>query len=153
MLNSKYQQTSATNRVAAVLTFFVLIVFALSMAIFSRDTVRAGDSQDKTGEQSEKQKDEPVQPMDKTTRPTILYQEKARYTKEARDNKTEGTVLLSVVFGADATLGSIKVVRGLPDGLTENAIEAARKIRFKPAEKDGKPVSVRGSLEYYFRLD
>jgi len=46
----------------------------------------------------------------------------------------------------------IKVVRGLPHGLNENAIEATKKIRFKPAVKDGKPVSVRGQLEFTFIL-
>jgi len=153
MLNSKSQSPSAANRVAATFTFLVLIVFALSMAIFSRDTARAGDSQEKTGEQGEKQKDDSVQQMDRSLRPTILYQEKAQYTKEARDNKIEGKVMLSVVFGADATLSGIRVVRGLPDGLTQEAIKAARKIQFKPAEKDGKPVSVRGILEYTFRLE
>lgn len=150
MLNFQSQSTSATpaaNRAVAGLSVSILIAFALALAAFSRGEIRAQDAQ------NQKQPDEQVQPMDRTTRPTILYQEKAQYTKEARDNKVEGTVLLSVVFGADARLRGIKVVRALPDGLTENAIEAAEKIRFKPAEKDGKPVSVRGILEYSFRLD
>jgi len=34
----------------------------------------------------------------------------------------------------------VRVVRGLPDGLTEQAIAAARQAKFKPAMKDGKPV-------------
>jgi hypothetical protein len=41
---------------------------------------------------------------------------------------------------------------GLPYGLMEKAIEAARAIRFEPAMKDGKPVSVRGRVEMGFRL-
>jgi hypothetical protein len=40
----------------------------------------------------------------------------------------------------------------LPDGLTEKAIEAAKKIRFNPAVKNGAPVSVRGQLEFSFNL-
>jgi TonB family protein len=146
MLNFQSQLTTATNRAVAGLAVSVLIAFALALAAFSRGEVHAQEAQ------NEKQQDEQVQPMDRTTRPTILYQEKAEYTKEARDNEVEGTVLLNVVFGADARLHNIRVVRGLPDGLTEKAIEAAEKIRFKPAEKDGKPVSVRGTLEYSFRL-
>ena len=95
---------------------------------------------------------DPVELMDSSLRPTILYREKAQYTKEAKDNKVEGTVVLSVVFGADGQIGDVKVIRGLPDGLTQKAIEAASKIRFEPAMKDGQPVSVRGNLEYSFRL-
>jgi len=96
---------------------------------------------------------DPIQPMDASLRPTILYREKAEYTQEAKDNKVEGTVVLSVVFGADGQLGDIRVIRGLPHGLTQKAIEATSKIRFEPAMKDGQPVSVRGALEFSFNLD
>ena len=85
-------------------------------------------------------------------RPTILYREKAEYTQEARDNGVEGTVQLSMVFGADGQIRDLKIVRGLPHGLTEKAIEAANKIRFEPATKDGQPVNVRGMVEYSFKL-
>jgi TonB family protein len=95
---------------------------------------------------------DPVEQMNASMRPTILYREKAQYTQEAKDNKVEGTVVLSVVFGADGQIGEVKVIRGLPHGLTQKAIEAASKIRFEPAMKDGKPVSVRRMLEYSFKL-
>jgi putative ABC transport system permease protein len=62
-----------------------------------------------------------------------------------------GTVVLSIVFGADGNIKAIRVESGLPYGLTEEAIKAARAIRFEPAMKDGKPVSVRGTLEIGFR--
>jgi len=85
-------------------------------------------------------------------RPKILYQEKARYTEVARLNAVQGTVMLSVVFDASSQITNIRVVRGLPDGLTQCAIHAAQKIRFQPATKDGAPVSVRGTLESSFNL-
>jgi TonB family protein len=97
--------------------------------------------------------DDPIQPMTSSLRPTISYREKAQYTQEAKDNKVEGQVVLSVVFGADGQLGDVNVIRGLPYGLTQRAIEAASKIHFEPAVKDGQPVSVRGSLEFTFKLD
>jgi TonB family protein len=96
---------------------------------------------------------DPIQPMTSSTRPTILYKEKAQYTREAEDNKIEGTVVLSVVFGADGQIGDLRVIRSLPHGLTQKAIEAASKIRFNPAVKDGQPISVRGNIEYTFNLD
>jgi len=40
----------------------------------------------------------------------------------------------------------------LPDGLTEMATEAARKIRFIPAIKDGRFVSMWMELQYNFNL-
>jgi len=43
-------------------------------------------------------------------------------------------------------------VRAVPNGLTEAAIRAAKRIRFVPATKDGKPVSMWMTLEYNFSL-
>jgi TonB family protein len=85
-------------------------------------------------------------------RPTILYKEKAKYTEEARQNKVQGIVVLNVIFTAEGRITNVRVVRGLPDGLTEKAIEAAQRIRFNPATKNGAPVSVRGNLEFSFNL-
>ncbi len=95
---------------------------------------------------------EQVEPMNTALKPTILYRERAIYTDRARDEKVSGNVVLSVVFGADGKIRNIRVIRGLPFGLTDNAIQATLKIRFKPAMKDGKPVSVRGTLEFTFSL-
>lgn len=85
-------------------------------------------------------------------RPKILYRELAKYTDLAYENKVEGTVLLSVVFTKDATVNGIRVIRGLPNGLTESAIAAVKRIRFEAARKDGKPVSVRGKVEISFKI-
>lgn len=90
--------------------------------------------------------------LTRTTRPQILYKEKARYTLEAKENQVQGEVLLSVIFSADGQITGIEVLKGLPYGLTESAIEAAQKIRFQPASKDGQAVSVRGTLAYGFTL-
>ncbi|MBO0857419.1 MAG: energy transducer TonB [Chloracidobacterium sp.] len=90
--------------------------------------------------------------MSEKLKPTILYRERAKYTEEARLNKVEGIVLLTLVFGADGRIHDIRLARGLPHGLTETAIEAAQKIRFQPAVQNGKPVSVQATLEFTFNL-
>ncbi len=96
--------------------------------------------------------DRSILPMTAELKPTILYREKARYTEEAKNNGVQGTVVLQIVFHVSGKITDIRVIRGLPHGLTENAIEAAKRIRFEPAKKDGKPVSVRGVLEFSFNL-
>jgi len=60
--------------------------------------------------------------------------------------------VLSIVFRANGRITDIKVIRGLPYGLSACAIDAAKKIRFRPAIRDGQPVSVRGSVEFNFTL-
>jgi TonB family protein len=97
--------------------------------------------------------DDIVKQMSVNLKPTILYKEKAKYTELARQNEIEGTVVLNVIFGVDGRITDFNVVRGLPDGLTEEAIKAAQLIRFEPAVKNGERVSVRGNLEYSFNLD
>jgi TonB family protein len=95
-----------------------------------------------------------VRQMSASVRPTILYKEKAEYTPEARANKIQGSVVLNVLFTIDGQVTEIRVVRGLPDGLTEKAIEAARRTRFQPAvDNNGAPVNVRGNIEFAFQLD
>ena len=74
------------------------------------------------------------------------------YTKEARKNQIEGTVILHCVFTASGQVTNIQVISWLPDGLTEHAIEAAQNIKFKPAMKDGHPVSMYMELQYHFHL-
>jgi TonB family protein len=93
-----------------------------------------------------------TEPMTKDLRPTINYREKAKYTEIARTNRVQGTVVLQAVFGSNGEMQNIRVIRGLPDGLTRKAIEATRKIKFDPATRNGKPVSVRGALEFSFNL-
>lgn len=85
-------------------------------------------------------------------RPTILYKERAKYTEEARQQKIQGTVVLSLIFGADGRIHDVRVVHSLPFGLTEEAITATQKIRFTPAVHNGRAVSVRMQLEYNFML-
>jgi TonB family protein len=75
-----------------------------------------------------------------------------RYTDAARANKTEGTVTLRVLVSADGDVQQVRVIRGLPDGLTEQAIAAAREAKFKPAMKDGKAVPCWMVLEMNFNL-
>jgi TonB family protein len=74
------------------------------------------------------------------------------YTKEARRNGIQGFVVLKLLFTADGKISRVRVIKGLRDGLTVNAIRAACKIKFKPAMKGGQPVARWVTAEYLFRL-
>jgi tetratricopeptide (TPR) repeat protein len=94
----------------------------------------------------------PIIPFTNSIRPTILYREKAKYTEEARQAKVSGTVDLQVIFRSDGALVIQRVIEYLPYGLTLTAVDAASKVQFKPAIKDGSPVSIRGPLTYTFNI-
>jgi TonB family protein len=82
----------------------------------------------------------------------VLSKPEPQYTEDARKNQITGTVVLRAVFTSGGQVTSIRAVSGLPFGLTERAIAAARQIRFTPATKDGRPVSMYIQLEYNFNL-
>ena len=86
------------------------------------------------------------------TKARLIKKPEPAYTEKARGAQITGTVILKCIFAADGTVKNIHVVSGLPYGLTERAIEAARKIKFIPAVKDGKNVSMWMQLEYNFNL-
>ena len=77
-----------------------------------------------------------------TRKAKIRRADDPRYTKEAWQNDIRGRVLLRLVLCANGKVTNIEVLKGLPFGLTEKAIETTRKMKFRPAEKDGHPVSI-----------
>jgi TonB family protein len=89
---------------------------------------------------------------DVTRKADILYKPEPLYTFNARRNNVTGTVRLRMVLAADGTVQNIVPLATLPEGLTEQAIEAARDIEFKPASKDGRPVSQYVTVEYNFNI-
>jgi TonB family protein len=91
-------------------------------------------------------------PKDVTSKARVLSKPEPQYTEEARKNQVTGTVILRAVFSSTGQVTNISARAGLPYGLTDRAIAAARQIKFTPATKDGRPVSMYIQLEYNFNL-
>jgi TonB family protein len=89
---------------------------------------------------------------DVTTKARLISKPEPQYTEDARKNQITGTVVLKCVFSSGGQVTNISVRSGLPYGLTEKAIAAARQIKFVPATKDGHQVSMWMQLEYNFNL-
>jgi TonB family protein len=82
----------------------------------------------------------------------IVFKPTPEYTDEARSASIEGTVSLELEFTAAGEVRVLRVVRGLGHGLDEAAQRAALRIRFKPAQSDGRPVDSRATVHITFRL-
>jgi TonB family protein len=82
----------------------------------------------------------------------IISKPSARYTDAARQNQVQGTVKLRVQFLANGRIGIISPINGLGYGLTEQAMAAARGIKFEPAMRNGKPYTVVRIIEYSFTI-
>ena len=100
-------------------------------------------SEDEEKVDTSKKPDKPVQ---------ILSKPPPGYTREARQHGVQGQVILRALLSSEGHIARIRVQRGLPAGLTENAIRAACKIKFKPAMNAGQAVSRWVTLLYGFRL-
>ena len=72
------------------------------------------------------------------------------FPEEARRNNVRGRVRLRAVLGSDGVVRHVLVLEGLPFGMSEECVAAAKRIRFTPAVKDGRPVSQFVVLEYNF---
>ena len=82
----------------------------------------------------------------------IVFKPTPEYTDEARSARIEGTVSLELEFTAAGDVRVLRVVRGLGHGLDEAAQRASLRIRFKPAQSDGRPVDSRATVHITFRL-
>jgi protein TonB len=85
--------------------------------------------------------------------PVAISQVPPAYPMMARSARVEGEVKLEAVIRRDGTVGDIKVVQGLRMGCTEAAIEALKRWRFRPGERNGVPVDVYYVLTVGFRLN
>ncbi|MFN2501879.1 MAG: energy transducer TonB [Pyrinomonadaceae bacterium] len=94
----------------------------------------------------------PPRPVGVTQALKIVSKPRPGYTDAARQNNIQGTVILRVTFLGSGQIGSISPVKGLPNGLTEQAIAAARRISFEPAKRDGVGQSVTKQIEYSFSI-
>jgi protein TonB len=94
----------------------------------------------------------PPRPTGVTQPLKILSKPRPGYTDAARQNNVQGTVILRVTFLPSGQIGSISAVKGLPYGLTEQAIAAARQMRFEPAKRDGIGQAVTRQVEYTFSI-
>jgi TonB family protein len=83
--------------------------------------------------------------------PFVAAKAAPEYSAEARLAKLEGSVLLSLVVGADGQSSDIQVARPLGLGLDESAVENVRAWQFKPGTKAGSPVAVQVNEEVFFR--
>jgi TonB family protein len=82
----------------------------------------------------------------------IVFKPTPEYTDEARSARIEGTVSLELEFTAAGEVRVLRVVRGLGHGLDEAAQRAALRMRFTPAQSDGRAVDSRATVHITFRL-
>jgi periplasmic protein TonB len=81
----------------------------------------------------------PVPLASVATMPEALgdYDYSKDYPAEALRQGIEGEVVVRVLVAEDGAVAEARLVRGLGGGLSQKALELARRLRFKPARDDG----------------
>ena len=84
--------------------------------------------------------------------PTKIYSPQPLYTEDARRAGIQGVVILEAVVDADGTVRNVKILKGLPMGLDQSAVDAVMTWRYEPATLNGQPVPVYFTFTISFSL-
>ncbi|MGH9962365.1 MAG: TonB family protein, partial [Pyrinomonadaceae bacterium] len=82
----------------------------------------------------------------------IIAKPDPKWSDEELRRQGSGIIILSAVFCGSGKVTDIRVRRGMSEELDRKAVDAARKIRYIPAEKDGQKVSQWLQLEYRLNI-
>lgn len=84
--------------------------------------------------------------------PKVLHRVEPPYTREARANGIQGTVLIEVAVDETGKPGDVSVLSPIGFGLDSRAMDAVRQWRFQAGTKNGKPVRSVTTVEVKFRI-
>ena len=84
----------------------------------------------------------PMQISGNVLAPVRVHSPDPHYPEEARHARVQGVVILQTIIDKVGNVTDVSVLKGLPSGLTEAAVEAVSSWRFRPATLEGKPVAV-----------
>ncbi len=130
----------AERRVYAQAFAPVLACFFLAYSVAAFETQSKGD-------------DDPAEKVydlgPDVTPPRVIKQVRPRQST-GRGVRLVGSVTVALIVSSKGLPKEVRVVKGLDKDVDQSTVEAVEQWRFAPAQKDGKPVAVRVSLEIAF---
>ena len=84
--------------------------------------------------------------------PKILSTIQINYPEEAKKNGITGKVLLKILVSKTGFVDQVVVIKSIP-GLDKAALEAVKKLKFKPGKYQGKPVDTWIKLPINFEIE
>ena len=85
--------------------------------------------------------------------PVVIHRVEPLYTAEARAARVSGIVIVEALIDVQGNVASARVLKPLPFGLDQAALEAIGHWKFQPATKNGVTVPVAFNLTMNFRLE
>jgi protein TonB len=96
--------------------------------------------------------DHPVRVGGDVKAPVVTNRVEPKYTETARTARVTGVVIVEAIIDKTGHVDQVKVVKGLPMGLSEEAERAVRQWHFRPGTMNGQPVDVIFNLTVNFKL-
>lgn len=87
---------------------------------------------------------------DGITPPRITHHVNPQYPEDLNGVKVDGSVTIALVVTSKGLPDNPQVVKSLEKQVDRCAVEAVKQWRFAPAQKQGKPVAVRVTIEIEF---
>jgi protein TonB len=84
--------------------------------------------------------------------PVVIDRVDPDYPEIARKGKVAGVVIVEAIIDANGNVDQVKVIKGLPMGLSDAAVSAVKRWKFKPGTLNGQPVPVIFNLTVNFKL-
>lgn len=85
--------------------------------------------------------------------PIIVNRAQPDYTETARKARIAGVVIVEAIIDKNGNVDDVKIVKGLPMGLADEAVKAVKKWKFKPGTHNGRAVATIFNLTVNFKLD
>ena len=96
--------------------------------------------------------DKPVRVGGDVQAPVAINRIEPQYTELARKARIEGVVIIEAIIDRNGNVTDARVLKPLPLGLDQSALEAVKRWKFRPGTLNGQPVPVIYNLTVIFRL-
>jgi protein TonB len=100
----------------------------------------------------EPEPDGPIYVTGDVQKPEKISAPAPQYTEIARKARIQGVVIVQAIIDEQGNVTNVQVLKGLPMGLSESAVDAVKQWKFKPATLNAKPVAVYFNLTVNFQL-
>ncbi len=82
----------------------------------------------------------------------IVSQPIPSFTSSAKRSFETGNIQVRLTFSDEGRVSKVGIIKDLNAGLLRQSLFSAIRMKFLPAEKDGKPITVSKIVEYSFRI-
>ena len=96
---------------------------------------------------------EPLPVGGAVTAPVRTFAPAPRYPELALKAGVTGVVIVKAVIDEGGEVEAAEILKGLPMGLNQVALDAVKRWKFEPATLDGKPVRVSHSVTFSFKTE